>query len=87
MRASRLGHVAQRLKSNTCDRSCYTWDGRQAIRDRAAMSPELRDKIGNVNCPGCAAEMTALTLAGHSGAAMTVDLCPSCHALWLRKRS
>lgn len=33
-------------------------------------------------CPGCAHAMEALTLEGHSGAAITIDLCATCHAFW-----
>jgi hypothetical protein len=35
-----------------------------------------------VNCPSCGAGMTALTLEGHTGAAITVDLCDACQAFW-----
>src|SRR5438876_10954800 len=33
-------------------------------------------------CPGCAAEMTALTLDGHVGTKVQIDFCSACHALW-----
>jgi Zn-finger nucleic acid-binding protein len=34
-------------------------------------------------CPGCAAEMTAMTLDGHvGGTKVAIDMCPACHAFW-----
>jgi len=33
-------------------------------------------------CPGCAAEMEIVTLDGHSGARVEIDLCRACHAFW-----
>jgi len=35
-----------------------------------------------MNCPGCAAAMTAITLAGHVGTTVDVDMCNSCQAFW-----
>jgi hypothetical protein len=33
-------------------------------------------------CPGCAAEMTTLTLEGHLGRTVAVDVCDGCQAFW-----
>jgi hypothetical protein len=35
-----------------------------------------------MNCPGCAAAMTALTLDGHMGTKVDLDLCASCQVIW-----
>ena len=35
-----------------------------------------------MNCPGCAAAMTALTLDGHLGTKVDLDLCPLCQVIW-----
>jgi hypothetical protein len=33
-------------------------------------------------CPGCAAEMTTMTLAGRLGTTLDVDACTACQAFW-----
>jgi hypothetical protein len=33
-------------------------------------------------CPGCPATMTLLTLGGHQGASVEIDMCGSCRAFW-----
>src|SRR5438067_2182110 len=38
--------------------------------------------MSGMNCPNCSVFMTALTLDGHSGAVVSVDICESCQALW-----
>ena len=38
-----------------------------------------------MTCPGCGAEMTELTLDGHAGVAVTIDLCTGCQAFWFDK--
>lgn len=35
-----------------------------------------------MNCPGCAAAMTALTLDGHLGTKVDLDLCAPCQVIW-----
>jgi DNA-directed RNA polymerase subunit RPC12/RpoP len=35
-----------------------------------------------MNCPGCAAAMTALTLDGHMGTKVDLDLCAPCQVIW-----
>ncbi len=35
-----------------------------------------------MKCPGCRTEMTAMTLDGHLGAQVTIDVCASCQAFW-----
>jgi hypothetical protein len=35
-----------------------------------------------MQCPGCAATMTALTLDGHLGAKVDLDLCAACQVIW-----
>ena len=35
-----------------------------------------------MNCPNCAAEMTAMTLEGHQGTSVAIDVCGACHAFW-----
>ena len=35
-----------------------------------------------MNCPGCGTEMTAMTLDGHSGAPVAIEVCASCQAFW-----
>jgi len=39
-----------------------------------------------MTCPGCATDATALTLAGHYGTAVTIDLCTACQAFWFDAR-
>jgi DNA-directed RNA polymerase subunit RPC12/RpoP len=36
-------------------------------------------------CPGCGAEMTAMTLDGHGGTAIVIDTCTACQAFWFDK--
>ena len=35
-----------------------------------------------MKCPGCSTEMTAMTLDGHSGAQVAIDVCATCQAFW-----
>ena len=35
-----------------------------------------------MQCPGCAATMTALTLDGHLGTKVDLDLCAACQVIW-----
>jgi len=35
-----------------------------------------------MQCPGCTAAMTALTLDGHLGAKVDLDLCAACQVIW-----
>jgi Transcription factor zinc-finger len=35
-----------------------------------------------MECPGCSTEMTAMTLEGHLGAQVTIDVCATCQAFW-----
>jgi hypothetical protein len=35
-----------------------------------------------MQCPGCAASMTALTLDGHLGTKVELDLCAACQVIW-----
>ena len=35
-----------------------------------------------MNCPGCAGAMTALTLDGHLGTKVDLDLCAPCQVIW-----
>jgi len=35
-----------------------------------------------MQCPGCAAPMTTLTLDGHLGTKVELDLCPACQVIW-----
>jgi hypothetical protein len=35
-----------------------------------------------MQCPGCTATMTALTLDGHSGTKVELDLCAACQVIW-----
>src|SRR2546427_9710127 len=35
-----------------------------------------------MQCPGCAAPMTALTLDGHLGTKVELDLCAACQVIW-----
>jgi hypothetical protein len=35
-----------------------------------------------MKCPGCTTEMTAMTLEGHLGAQVTIDVCATCQAFW-----
>ena len=35
-----------------------------------------------MQCPGCAATMTALTLDGHLGTKVELDLCAACQVIW-----
>jgi Zn-finger nucleic acid-binding protein len=37
-------------------------------------------------CPGCGAAMTALTLDGHMGTQVEIDLCPVCQVIWFDKQ-
>ena len=39
-----------------------------------------------MTCPGCAAEMTAITLDGHGGTSIVIDACTACQAFWFDKR-
>lgn len=39
-----------------------------------------------MNCPGCAAAMTALTLDGHLGTKVELDLCPTCQVIWFDRQ-
>jgi Zn-finger nucleic acid-binding protein len=38
-----------------------------------------------MNCPNCSLEMTAMTLDGHQGRPVAIDLCTGCQALWFDK--
>ena len=38
-----------------------------------------------MNCPNCAAEMTAMTLEAHLTAPVTLDVCKACQAFWFDK--
>jgi hypothetical protein len=38
-----------------------------------------------MNCPSCAADMTAMKLDSHSGAMVAIDLCAACQAIWFDK--
>jgi len=38
-----------------------------------------------MKCPNCAAEMTGMTLAGHQGRPVAIDLCLTCQAFWFDK--
>ena len=38
-----------------------------------------------MNCPNCTAEMTTMTLDGHQGRPVVIDLCQVCHAFWFDK--
>jgi Zn-finger nucleic acid-binding protein len=38
-----------------------------------------------MNCPNCAAEMTPMTLDGHQGRPVSIDLCVQCQAFWFDK--
>jgi Zn-finger nucleic acid-binding protein len=38
-----------------------------------------------MNCPNCSTEMTALTLDGHQGRPVAIDLCTACQAFWFDK--
>jgi Zn-finger nucleic acid-binding protein len=38
-----------------------------------------------MNCPNCTSEMTALTLDGHQGRPVAIDLCTACQAFWFDK--
>jgi hypothetical protein len=35
-----------------------------------------------MKCPGCSTEMTAMTLEGHSGTNVAIDVCATCQAFW-----
>src|SRR6266404_9501565 len=35
-----------------------------------------------MKCPGCGNEMTAMTLEGHLGPPVTIDVCVTCQAFW-----
>ena len=35
-----------------------------------------------MQCPGCAGPMTTLTLDGHLGTKVELDMCPSCQVIW-----
>ena len=35
-----------------------------------------------MNCPGCGAAMTALTLDGHLGTKVDLDWCLACQVIW-----
>jgi len=35
-----------------------------------------------MKCPGCSTEMTSMTLDGHSGAQVNIDVCAACQAFW-----
>jgi hypothetical protein len=39
-----------------------------------------------MTCPSCATDTTKLTLAGHYGTAVTIDLCIACQAFWFDAR-
>jgi hypothetical protein len=39
-----------------------------------------------MDCPSCAHGMETLSLAGHGGAALEIDVCPACHAFWFDAR-
>lgn len=43
------------------------------------MRPEVSPAT---KCPGCAAAMTAMTLDGHTGTTVTIDVCTTCQAFW-----
>jgi len=38
-----------------------------------------------MTCPGCGAEMIAMTLDGHGGTSIAIDACPVCQAFWFDK--
>jgi len=38
-----------------------------------------------MNCPNCSVEMTAMTLDGHQGRSVAIDLCLECQAFWFDK--
>ena len=38
-----------------------------------------------MNCPNCAAEMTAMRLEAHLTAPVTLDVCKACQAFWFDK--
>ena len=38
-----------------------------------------------MNCPNCAAEMTAMTLEAHLAPPVTIDVCKACQAFWFDK--
>ena len=35
-----------------------------------------------MNCPGCATEMTRLTLEARLGTTLEIDMCSLCRAIW-----
>jgi hypothetical protein len=35
-----------------------------------------------MNCPGCASAMTSLTVDGHLGTHVDLDMCPTCQVIW-----
>jgi hypothetical protein len=39
-----------------------------------------------MNCPSCAAAMIELTLDGHLGTTVTIDLCAPCQVIWFDQR-
>ena len=39
-----------------------------------------------MQCPGCRAAMDALTLDGHLGTKVALDLCPACQVIWFDSR-
>src|SRR5262245_41734909 len=41
--------------------------------------------IPAMNCPNCSAEMTHMTLEGHQGRPVVIDLCMNCQAFWFDK--
>jgi hypothetical protein len=43
-------------------------------------------RMSTMQCPGCAAQMTALTLDGHLGTKVELDLCPACQVIWFDHR-
>jgi len=38
-----------------------------------------------MNCPNCSAEMSSMSLEGHQGRPVAIDLCRSCKAFWFDK--
>jgi hypothetical protein len=38
-----------------------------------------------MNCPNCSAELTEMTLDGHQGKSVAINLCASCQAFWFDK--